>query len=50
MLKFGTLIDWMNTWGFFFHFLKIFLFAALSLKLRGSLVKSKMAQSCWNLV
>jgi len=25
-LKFGTLVDWMNTWWTFFHFFKIFNF------------------------
>jgi len=29
MLKFGTLLDGMNTWGYIFHFLKISLFWAL---------------------
>ena len=27
-LKFGTLVPWVNTWGCFFHFLKIFIFGA----------------------
>ena len=25
-LKFGTLVPWVNTWGCFFHFFKIFIF------------------------
>ena len=25
-LKFGTLFPWVNTWGAFFHFLKILIF------------------------
>jgi len=42
MLKFGTLVDWMNIWGYFLFF-ENFPFWALrtrfSLKLRGSLEK-----------
>jgi len=29
MWKFYTILDWMNTWGLYFYYLKIFLFGTL---------------------
>jgi len=50
MLKYDTLVNWINIWEYFFSFFENLPFWALgthiSLKLQGSLGKSKMALSC----
>ena len=54
LLKFGTLVPWVNIWGCFFHFLKIMIFGAWGRVFHqneaGSLETVKMVGFGWNLV